>query len=531
MNPRFSWLLAATVGCSTPGGDVKTSVDGDTGDPVTDPGTDDTDDTHDTVDSGEDTAEDTGDTGEDTDPPEWVALPNSCEPPTPDGTDPFIEVGSEINQTGPWFTEILDLSYLPAVDLVLTAGQGGVAVFDVSNLADPDTQGHLGADPGPFERYYHVEPGRTDRMFATHRDVGLHILSYEDRENLEQTARANAVGYEGLDWTGDRVYVTNIGGEVDVYDVTSDDTLTWVSTTPGLDRPWDILVDDTVAYVADGGLGLTVLSLADPDAPTIVTSIPTGGQAVRLEQDPDGYVYVAASSGGIEVFETSDPLAPTRVATLDVGGGALDVTVHDGLVGATTQEAVVLYDVGRSGTPEAPVPFAYEETELFAMALHAEASVWAVGDWNILSTWEVGTDPAPAIDLSIDGIAFLDEAETREVTITNRGSSDLDLASIGLPGGLTALVNTPTIAPGETGILAVSWDGTTELPRGTALCVMSDDPGRPEVILKASSGADGEGKAIGQNAPDFSLADLDGTVHRLSDQLGHPVVLAYFATW
>ena len=41
----------------------------------------------------------------------------------------------------------------------------------------------------------------------------------------------------------------------------------------------------------------------------------------------------------------------------------------------------------------------------------------------------------------------------------------------------------------------------------------------------------GEGKVIGQQAPDFTLMDLDGNLHTLSDQLGHPVVLAYFATW
>ena len=32
-------------------------------------------------------------------------------------------------------------------------------------------------------------------------------------------------------------------------------------------------------------------------------------------------------------------------------------------------------------------------------------------------------------------------------------------------------------------------------------------------------------------APDFALPDLDGQVHTLSEQRGHPVVLAYFATW
>ncbi len=531
MKPELRWWLLLLTACGG-SGSAKLPTWEDSGTPSV-PDRTDTADTEpiedtDSADSG-DTAEDTG---EEPEPDEWVALPNSCAPPPADGTDAFVEVGSEINQTRPWFTEILDVAYLPDIDVVLTAGQGGVAVFDLSDPTQPDTRGHLGADPGPFERYYHVEPADPDRMYATHRDVGVHILTYENRDVLQQVVRADGSGYEGMRRMGDRLYVANVYGSLDVFDVSEADSLEWVAATEtGLERPWDVVVDDSVAYVADGGAGLVVVSLADPDAPSVVSALPSDGQPVRLVQDADGYLYVAASSGGLEIYETSDPLAPTLVSRLDAGGSALDVEVYDGLAVVTTQEAVVLFDVGRAGTPEAPIPFAYEETELYAMALTAADGHWIVGDWNILSVWETGPDPAPAIDVSIDFIAFLDEAETREFTVTNRGSSDLDLAGIALPPGIEALVRPASVVPGGTATVAVTWDGTTDLACGSTLCIASDDPDTPEFLIKVGAGADGEGKAIGQNAPDFALADLDGTIHRLSDQLGHPVVLAYFATW
>jgi len=44
-------------------------------------------------------------------------------------------------------------------------------------------------------------------------------------------------------------------------------------------------------------------------------------------------------------------------------------------------------------------------------------------------------------------------------------------------------------------------------------------------------GESGTGVALGNDAPDFVLEDLDGNSHRLSEQLGHPVVLVFFATW
>jgi hypothetical protein len=468
----------------------------------------------------------------DTGSPEWVSLPDSCAPPTAvDGTDPFVKLGREINQTGPWFTEILDLSYLPDDDTVLTAGQGGVAVFDVSDLADPETHGHVGAGSGAFVRYYHVLPASSGRMWATHRDVGLHLVDYTDRDAPFRSVEVSEVGYEGLDRGGNHLYVADVDGSVDVYSVFSETSPVYETTVGGLGRPWDVEVGTGAAYVADGSLGLVTLDLADPAAPTVASTVASSGSPVRIDIDTDGTLYVAAGYSGLEVYDTTNPLAPTLLAQVDVGGSALDVAVHDGLVGVTTQEAVVLFDIGRAGSPASPEPFAYEETEQFAMSLDADDGTWVVGDWNILSTWQIGTVPAPAIDLSLGVLAFLDTAETRELTVTNRGSSDLDLHGIDVPPGVTALVSSASIPPGDSATLAVTWDGVTELDRDTPLCIVSDDPSRTFVRLGMSSGSSGDGKALGQSAPDFALEDLDGTVHRLSDQLGHPVVLAYFATW
>jgi hypothetical protein len=192
---------------------------------------------------------------------------------------------------------------------------------------------------------------------------------------------------------------------------------------------------------------------------------------------------------------------------------------------------VVWVDVGRSGTPESPRTYAYQETEQFAMSVDAAGGHWVVGDWNILEVWEVGSNLAPAIDLSVGTVAFLDEAETRDITITNRGAKELDLAGIDVPAGISAVVDAVSIAPGGTARLAVSWDGVTEIPGSTRICIASDDPGRGEVRLRVTTGSEGDGRGLGQNAPDFALADLDGNIRRLSDELGNPVVLAYFATW
>ena len=165
--------------------------------------------------------------------------------------------------------------------------------------------------------------------------------------------------------------------------------------------------------------------------------------------------------------------------------------------------------------------------EQFAMTLDAEDGVWVVGDWNILGTWSLAPPRAGHRHLPVR-VAFLDEAESREIELRNRGSGILDLAGIDVPDGISARVSSASVASGEAAVLELSWDGATPLA-GAQVCISSDDPGRPAVRIPVMGSLEGEGRLIGQMAPDFAR-DLDGTVLD-SPNWGHPVVLAYFTIW
>ena len=484
--------------------------------------------------SGDGTGNGTGSGGGDTgSAPEWVVLPDDCAPPSPDGVDPFTITGRVNNtQTGPgqWFVEHLDLAWLPDEQRVLATGQGGLVVYDVVPDADPVTRGHVGAGGGAYDRYYQLLPAEPGLVWTTHRGFGLDTFDVSDPDIPVQLSSSEANGYEGLGRHAGWLYVADTDGQVDVYDVSDPRAPVLAGSVTGLGRPWDVHVVDGTAYVADGDLGVVALDLSTPAAPVVAGIAESGGMPVRLDADGDGHLYVASGAGGLEILDISTPLMPALVAQVDVGGGALDVATDDGIVGVATQEAVVLLDVGRAGSPADPLPHAYEQTEQFAMTLDAEDGVWVVGDWNILGTWSLAPTPAPAIDISQSMVAFLDEAESREIELRNRGGGILDLAGIDVPDGISARVSSASVASGEAAVLELSWDGATPLA-GAQVCISSDDPGRPAVRIPVMGSLEGEGRLIGQMAPDFALEDLDGTVHRLSEQRGHPVVLAYFTTW
>lgn len=116
---------------------------------------------------------------------------------------------------------------------------------------------------------------------------------------------------------------------------------------------------------ADGLNGVTLLDLADPAHPTVITrfttSLETGVHNTWVEGD---YVYIAVDgvgpTSGLRVLDISNPASPTVVASYYAGSSFLhDVYVRDGLAFLAHWDAgLVILDVGSgvaAGSPTSPV--------------------------------------------------------------------------------------------------------------------------------------------------------------------------------
>lgn len=136
---------------------------------------------------------------------------------------------------------------------------------------------------------------------------------------------------------------------------------------------------------------------------------------------------------------------------------------------------------------------------------------------------------AGAIDVALDSVLVEPGAST-EFTLANRGGGALTLAGATLEGLDARVEIAPNpVPPGVEARVRVTPTG--DVPDGlrAMLCLASDDPTSPRTEVQVERL--GVQPPLGEPAPDFTLPDLDGVPHTLSDTVGSPVLLVYFATW
>ncbi len=87
---------------------------------------------------------------------------------------------------------------------------------------------------------------------------------------------------------------------------------------------YDVVVANGYAYVADGGFGLKILSLSQPENPELVGSYSTSGSVRGVRVDGD-YAYVADAENGFFVVDVSDPTDPVLLSSVSVPASKVDV--------------------------------------------------------------------------------------------------------------------------------------------------------------------------------------------------------------
>lgn len=463
------------------------------------------------------------DSGNDDDTIAWQTLPENCTANTGD-TNPIFQVGALFAQEYV-FAEIIDAEVDIDHNALWTVGESGLMAFDVSTPNNPIFTTAVYPD-GWDHRFYQLSLGTYPALYASHRDHGIAVYSRADVNAPELTTTIEEPNLGGITVVGDRLYATNHTGALHTYDVSYPLAPEPLNMTTYSGSPWKPLRNGNHLYLADNQKGIVVFSIHDTDAPLYLGhSDAVGGvQDIALSQD-GSILYAAVGSRGVEVFSLENPEQPQSLGHHPLHHSAISLDVGGNNLWVTNQQDVVLFDVS---TPSLPIIMGTQQTEQWAMTVSATETHAFVGDWGYVRVFVRldGADSAD-LDLSTQMLQLPTQSQIR-VGVRNFGSLPLELqGATSTTPELKIDVSAAQIAPGELGWIRLTTD--SGFINGQ-VCIASNDPDEPVQTIKVTA-TGVEGTQLGTLAPDFTLTALDGQTVTLSEQIGNPVVLSYFATW
>ncbi|MGC6510524.1 MAG: hypothetical protein ACON4U_19055 [Myxococcota bacterium] len=453
----------------------------------------------------------------------WQRLDEQCLPTT-DGTDPIFQT-AELFVQDYVFAEIIDSEADLDNAALWTVGEGGLMAFDLSEVDSPSFT--KATHPTDWDhRFYQLVLGTYPALYATHRDEGLAVYSRTDvsQPELITTIETNNLG--GGTVVNERLYITDHTGGLHTFDVSNPMQPSLISTQDYSGSPWKAIAHGNFLYLADNQKGVVVFGIHDPDSPLYLghTVAKGGVQDLTISEDGNA-LYAAVGAFGLETFSLDNPERPESVGHIPIHHSAVAVDIGGSNLWVATQRDIVLFD---AQVPLTPKLIATEQTEQWAMTVSATEHYAYVGDWGYLRTYERTPNVvASDLDLSVNLLQLQANGQIK-VRASNFGNSPLQLqgATSSSPE-LIVEASSATLDSGESGWLRIT---TTEDFDTAEVCIASNDPDEPVQRIKVTASGEG-GTDLGTAAPDFTLVDLEGQSHTLSDYRGQPVLLCYFATW
>ncbi len=264
----------------------------------------------------------------------------------------------------------------------------GLWVVDLANRASPVAVMHI--------ELPEIAQGlalMNGHLYVAAGDAGLYIYSLDNARAPQQVAVYRDVGWAAnVTAAGGFAYITDEWRGLQIVNVTDPRQPVGVVTVEGLPVR-DIKVVGSLLYVAADDADLLVFDISEPAAPRLTQTYAVAGDAMGVVIDGD-YAYVAAGGAGLQVLSLADAVGATAGASIDATVGAWTelygyaLSYAGGYVYLTTElSGVQMIDVT---TPTAPQRVQGIETVGAATDLfHSDATLYVadeVGGMLILKT-------------------------------------------------------------------------------------------------------------------------------------------------
>jgi len=442
--------------------------------------------------------------------------------------DEFVPEGI---YTPVYFSELLDAE-IYSYNLLYMVGVGGFIFVDISNINNPQFVGRY--SPGSiFIRFYN---GKAEGNLAigSARLDGLYLIDVTRKSNpsLHNVFGTSGFSYESVDFTDSIAYAAVHENGLEVIGIISPSSPVALQTVGGLHNAWDVYIKDDYLYIADGTAGLKIFSLTDPANPQIIGVEPTTGLAIEVIVE-NQYAYVALGTAGFDIIDISNPINPVLVSNFNPGFGILNhLNYSNSIIFAASWELVYAIDVS---DPANPFLLATEDTPIRAMGVAANNDKVYVTDWARLNTYTFNDLNVSDIHVKPQQFDFGYPGQnisfTKEFDVYNLGEKTLNVSDIYSNNSTYYSIQPTSLTIPSGGSQQVSVTFSTSQPGNLnhVLTFESNDPDEPQLNVTLFAGRDRA--APGQPSTDFTLNDLKGNSHTLSDYLGKVVVFAIFASW
>jgi hypothetical protein len=229
--------------------------------------------------------------------------------------------------------------------------------------------------------------------------------------------------------------------------------------------------------------------------------------------------------------DLSTPSAPDLLDMAPTLGNAFGLGILNHRVAVGSWSALELYDVS---DPSHIERCGWDNTQTWAMGAdiksYGNEVLVVVADWRGMSTYLASPDSGPDINVYPQYLDFGEVTTSKEVTLVvkNTGTSRLDVNIGNIPAGIE--VTPSSFSVGAAGSKWINVKATGPYNVFDFMLYNSNDPDEPSVrqyVYKNNASF----PQVGSEAPDFTLQDVDGFWHTLSDYLGKVVYLEFGALW
>ncbi len=431
-----------------------------------------------------------------------------------------------------YFAELQDVELQG--DRAYVFGVGGMAVVDISDPTAPRQLGRYEPPGHPYNRFYRgavegnwaVGGGREDLL-------SIMTISEDGVPTLVSVHGAFRQTYEGAALRNGFIYACRHDEGLEIIDLNSKSGITTVSEVLSLSNSWDVALQGDLAYVADGIGGLAVVDIADPYNPVHLISVPTSSSATDVVVDGNK-VVVSCGSAGVDIFTLDNPESPVLAGNANTSSLAITAALVGNTVYVADWDDVEAFDIT---DPSNPVAVGGEDTPTRAMGLTARDGLVLVADWSKLRTYSIGASIQGDIQVEVESMMFgsLPQGSFQDTTFTigNTGGANIAVEDIQVFNADFSIITASNfiIPPGETREVGLRFQNNTGGYSGTFLRIDSNDTDEALITFPISGDDNPNNLNLGDPAPEFSLEDMGGVTHNLSDGLGRVVVVAFFANW